>query len=72
MAYGDQFDFHPKHVHHSRYSDGTVLPSLHVNVIRNGEPYGYVELHLHRVKYPPHASVGVTSRVGPQDDSAYW
>lgn len=68
MAYGDRWEFIPKHVHYSTYTDGTVLPSLHVWVYRNGIKYGYFEVHMHRVKWPPHASIGVTSRLGPPDE----
>ncbi len=68
MAYGDRWQLVPGKVRYSTYSDGTVLPSLEIDVLLNGQPHGYVEVHLHRVKHPPHASVGVTSRVGPMED----
>ncbi len=64
MAYGDKWDFIPEAVHYEQYKDGTVVPHLEVQVTRNGEDYGYIEIHMHRTKYPPHDSVGVTSRVG--------
>lgn len=67
MAYGDIVEFQPGKVTYERYSDGTRVPHLQVNVIRNGEPNGYVEIHAHHVKYAPHISIGVTSRVGPEE-----
>lgn len=63
MAYGDRWDFKPGTVEYEKYSDGTVVPHLEVEVWRNGVEVGYVEIHMHRTKYPPHSSVGVTSRV---------
>ncbi len=66
MAYGDAWDFVPGDVRYSSYSDGTVIPRLEIKVLFNGAPHGAVEVHMHRVKYPPHASVGVTSRVGEE------
>lgn len=63
MAYGDVIEFRPGTVRESVYSDGTRLPSLELRVYRNGLPCGYVEIHAHRVKYAPHISIGVTSRV---------
>lgn len=65
MAYGDKWDFIPGKVTYQNYSDGTSVPHLMVKVLRNGQPYGYAELHMHRVKYPPHDSLGLTSRIGP-------
>ena len=64
MAYGDKWDFKPAAVGYTNYADGTVVPHLEVDVFRNGVSVGYVEIHMHRTKNPPHASVGVTSRVG--------
>lgn len=64
MSYGDRWEFVPGRVHYHEYSDGTRLPSLEIRVLLNGQPHGYIEAHMHRVKHPPHASVGVTSRVG--------
>ncbi len=64
MAYGDKWDFIPDHIEYQTYTDGTVVPHLEVQVLRNGEDYGYVEIHMHRTKYSPHDSVGFTSRVG--------
>ncbi len=66
MAYGDVWDFHPQEVHYETYSDGTKCPHLEVKLTRNGVPWGYAELHTHHTKYAPHASVGVTSRVGEE------
>ncbi len=68
MAYSDRWEFRPKPVKYHEYADGTRLPDLDVEVYRNGVSYGYVNLHTHRTKYPPHASVGVTSRVGPEKE----
>ncbi len=68
MAYSDKWHFEPGPVRTSNYSDGTVIPRLAIAVTRNGEPWGEIEVHLHRVKYAPHASVGVTSRVGPETE----
>ena len=70
MAYGDVWDFKPGVVKYARSSDGTVIPRVHIAVTLNGQPYGEIECHMHRVKYAPHASVGVTSRVGPGDHHA--
>jgi hypothetical protein len=61
--YGDKWDFLPGEVRHSNYSDGTVIPRLEVKVFRNGEEAGTFEVHMHRVKYSPHASLGLTSRI---------
>jgi hypothetical protein len=63
VAYSDRFDFIPQDVEHSVYSDGTDLPRLEIEVTRNGENIGYCELHLHRTKYSPHVSLGLTSRL---------
>lgn len=63
--YGDRWDFFPGPVKMTRYTDGTVLPEITVKVTLNGRPHGYFNVHMHRVKHPPHASVGFTSRVGP-------
>ncbi len=72
MAYGDRWDFIPGEVHYHNYSDGTVLPSLEIKVTRNGVDYGYAEVHMHRVKYAPHSSLGLTSRIGePADPQIY-
>lgn len=64
MAYGDKWDFVPEGVGYQNYADGTVIPYLEVKVMYNGKEVGYVEIHMHRTKYPPHASIGVTSRIG--------
>ncbi len=69
-AYGDVWDFLPGPVKYQRYTDGTILPHIEIAVRRNGQPYGYVECHMHRTKLAPHDSVGFTSRVGPETDSA--
>lgn len=63
MAYGDEWDFKPGLVEYTTHSDGTVVPRIEVIVFRNSVEVGYIELHMHRTKYSPHASVGVTSRV---------
>ncbi len=63
MAYGDRFEFRPKEVDYSQYADGTVLPGLEIGVYRNGENIGYAQMHLHRTKYSPHVSLGLTSRL---------
>ncbi len=63
MAYGDVIEFRPGPVSAQTYSDGTSMPHLEIDVYRNGVKCGYVEVHAHRVKYPPHISIGVTSRV---------
>ncbi len=68
MAYGDQWQFVPKPVKYHEYTDGTRLPDLDVEVYRNGVPWGAVNIHVHRTKYPPHCSVGVTSRVGSEKE----
>lgn len=63
MAYGDVIEFRPGKLHESVYTDGTRLPSLEIDVVKNGVVCGYVEIHAHRVKYAPHLSIGITSRV---------
>ncbi len=63
MAYGDKFDFVPKDIDRHMYADGTELPGLEIEVTRNGESIGYAEIHLHRTKYSPHVSLGLTSRL---------
>lgn len=63
MAYADEMDFRPGPVLYSEYADGTRLPRLVVEVVRNGETIGAAELHLHRTKNSPHVSLGLTSRL---------
>ncbi len=71
MAYGDRWRLEPRPVHYTQYSDGTRLPSLEVDVYLTPagsdveEYYGYYEVHMHRVKHEARASLGLTSRLGP-------
>ncbi len=60
--YGDKDEFRNVHQETKAYSDGTVVPSLHFEVWRNGRYRGYIELHTHKVS-DDSISVGVTSRL---------
>ncbi len=63
MAYGDKYEWGEVQTGESNYSDGTVMPHMEAEVLRNGISIGYVELHFHRTKLSPHVSLGLTSRL---------
>lgn len=51
-----------------KYKDGTTVPHLELTIFANGQRWGYVEVHLHKVKVEEREidiSVGTTVRINP-------
>lgn len=51
------------------YKDGTIVPHLELAIYANGAEWGYIEVHLHRVKVEDREidiSVGTTVRINPK------
>ncbi len=61
MSYKDVDEFRVTGEHATTYADGTVVPHVEIEVYRNNEYRGYIEIHTHRVS-DDSISVGVTSR----------